>query len=196
MNILILGPGDHTIENHLLTLNHSLTVTRELIDVSQLKDQSYDFGISYRYKHIIKPSVIKWFQGRLINLHISYLPWNRGADPNLWSFLTNTPSGVSIHQIDKGLDTGPILKQEKVTHHDPKRDTLQSTYETLSRRIIKLFIENCQELLTEKMTPRPQVGAGSFHRSLDKNKYDYLWAQLGWATPVEFLLGKALPQAK
>ena len=50
----------------------------------------------------------------IVNLHISYLPWNRGAHPNFWSFFDATPTGVSIHLIDKGIDTGPIIVQKKV----------------------------------------------------------------------------------
>ena len=48
----------------------------------------------------------------LINLHISYLPYNRGSYPNYWSFKENTPNGVSIHHIDDGIDTGPVLVQK------------------------------------------------------------------------------------
>ena len=45
-------------------------------------------------------------------MHISYLPFNKGYYPNLWSHLDSTPSGVSIHEIDKGIDTGKILKKK------------------------------------------------------------------------------------
>ena len=38
-------------------------------------------------------------------MHISYLPFNRGAHPNYWSFKDNSPKGVTIHFIDNGIDT-------------------------------------------------------------------------------------------
>ena len=50
---------------------------------------------------------------RAINLHISYLPWNRGADPNLWSAV-GMPKGVTIHYINDGFDTGDILFQKAI----------------------------------------------------------------------------------
>ena len=67
--------------------------------------------VSYNYKHIIQPEIIVLMNGRLVNLHISYLPWNKGSDPNFWSFIDNTPKGVTIHKIDNHLDTGAILYQ-------------------------------------------------------------------------------------
>lgn len=46
-----------------------------------------------------------------MNLHISYLPWNKGADPNFWSCIDGTPAGVTLHHIDAGVDTGDIIAQ-------------------------------------------------------------------------------------
>ena len=51
---------------------------------------------------------------KIINLHIGYLPYNRGAHPNFWSFMDNTPTGVTIHEIDKNIDTGKIIYQKIV----------------------------------------------------------------------------------
>ncbi|MCL0081308.1 hypothetical protein M1N64_03665 [Peptococcaceae bacterium] len=68
------------------------------------------------------------FQGRAINLHISFLPWNRGADPNFWSFIENAPVGVSIHYLDEGIDTGDRKKQQgKGSYHNAK-DKERLTY--------------------------------------------------------------------
>ena len=46
-----------------------------------------DLIISFGYKKIIKKKVIKLTKRPIINLHISYLPFNRGTYPNFWSFL-------------------------------------------------------------------------------------------------------------
>lgn len=45
---------------------------------------------------------------------MSYLPYNKGTHPNYWSFIENTPKGVMIHEIDKGIDTGNIIVQKKI----------------------------------------------------------------------------------
>jgi methionyl-tRNA formyltransferase len=49
-----------------------------------------------------------------INLHPSLLPENRGPDPLFWTFRRGDPeTGVTAHLMDEGLDTGPILRQER-----------------------------------------------------------------------------------
>ena len=74
----------------------------------------YDLIISFGYCKIINRSILDRIKCPIINLHISYLPFNRGAHPNFWSFFDNTPSGVTIHLIDEGIDTGPIIYQKIV----------------------------------------------------------------------------------
>ena len=40
---------------------------------------------------------------------MSFLPYNRGSHPNFWSFVENTPKGVSIHEVSNGIDDGDII---------------------------------------------------------------------------------------
>ena len=76
---------------------------------------NYDLVISFGYRHILKKSLIKQYKAPIINLHISYLPWNRGSHPNFWSFYDNTETGVTIHLIvDDKIDAGPILYRKRV----------------------------------------------------------------------------------
>jgi methionyl-tRNA formyltransferase len=118
--------------------------------------------ISYSYQHIIKSDVLSW-PVRFINLHISYLPFNRGADPNAWSILDGTPSGVSIHLIDSGIDTGPILVQKLVDLADT--ETLASSYQRMQDEIQTLFQENWPELMN--IEPKIQTSKGTFHNARD-----------------------------
>ncbi len=80
-------------------------------------------------------------QGQIFNLHISLLPYNREASPNFFSSIENTPKGVTIHQIDEGLDTGPILAQKEL-FFDESKETFASSYEKLILEIQMLFKEN------------------------------------------------------
>jgi hypothetical protein len=75
---------------------------------------NYDLIISFGYRHIISKEIIKSVNCPIINLHISYLPYNRGAHPNFWSFYDKTPSGVTIHLVNEGIDTGPIIYQRHI----------------------------------------------------------------------------------
>ncbi|UZP66803.1 formyltransferase family protein [Desulfovibrio mangrovi] len=190
MKILFLGPPCPAIENALAELKHEVLQTEGGFTVSWLQANAIEFGISYRYKRIIKKNAIDFFQGRLINLHISYLPWNRGYDPNLWSYLEETPRGVTIHRIDEGIDTGDILLQKQV-EIDTTKDTLATSYDKLSREMERLFIENVGDLLDGGIEARPQRGAGSFHLAKDKTPFMELLKEKGWDTPVSALLGRA-----
>lgn len=158
------------------------------LDSPLLKDM--DWIISYGYRHILKADLLNRFPGRVINLHISLLPWNRGADPNLWSFLEDTPKGVTIHLMDAGIDTGEILAQQEVFFG--QEETLRSSYEKLSATIEQLFIEFWPEIRSEKLVPVPQGMGGTTHRMKDKLPFQHLLYK-GWDTPVIDLTGKALP---
>jgi methionyl-tRNA formyltransferase len=130
----------------------------------------YDYVISYGYRHILKQNVIDGFDCPIFNLHISYLPYNRGAHPNFWSFYDNTPAGVTIHLIDGGVDTGPIVRQQYV-NFSKSDDTFVKTYTVLIERIESLFLEFLPSLLADNWKARKQRGIGTHHyvRDLPSN---------------------------
>ena len=77
------------------------------------KIKNFDLIICYGYRHIIDKEIISKYK-KIINLHISYLPYNKGAHPNFWSFADNTPSGVTIHEVNENLDSGNIIFKKKL----------------------------------------------------------------------------------
>lgn len=129
----------------------------------------YDLVISYGFRHIIKKDVIESSMAPIINLHISYLPWNRGAHPNFWSFYDCTPSGVTIHLVDEGIDTGPVLYQRYVNFHRDE-STFSKTYVRLIEEIESLFKENLDEIISMKFVALPQRVLGSYHSVADLPK--------------------------
>jgi methionyl-tRNA formyltransferase len=170
MNILFLGPQCSSLETYFIEKGHSFVRTEEALSLAWIQEQRFDFGVSYRYKRIIKKDVINYFAGRLINMHISFLPWNRGYAPNFWSHMENTPKGVSIHRVNEGIDTGDLLLQHEVSI-DQETDTLRTSYDKLSHAIEKLFIDNADALLANAIPVAPQMGAGSFHCANDQLPY-------------------------
>lgn len=89
------------------------------------------------------------------------MPFNRGAHPNFWSFYDNTPSGVSIHLIDEGIDSGPILFQKKIEFKN--EITFIETYKRLFAELEDLFIENIDMILQKKWKEKKQNDKGTFH---------------------------------
>ncbi len=118
--------------------------------------------ISYNYSYIVGADVIERLRGRIVNLHASFLPWNRGASPNFWSFVENTPKGVSIHFMDEGLDTGDLIAQEELFFNE-EEETFRSSYQTLNEQMILLFCRVWPHLSEGKLIGRKQEGVGSIH---------------------------------
>lgn len=138
-----------------------------------------DFVILYGHRTLVREPHLSRFAGRFINLHVSYLPWNRGSDPNFWSFLDRTPKGVSIHHVDKGLDTGAIIAQREVS----LEGTLTTTYRQLRAEMARLFADSWPLIRIGAVDTHPQPEGGSYHRSGDKTT---IWRSLplGFDTPV------------
>lgn len=190
MRVLVLGIIPSPLVPILREHDCYVVECSEPIDIDFLKKHRIEFSVSYRYRHIVREPVIDYLKGRIINLHVSLLPWNRGADPNLWSFLENTPKGVTIHYIDKGLDSGDIIAQKEVIFDRGER-TLAATYDRLNREIIELFREQWPLVMGGQTPGMPQPEGGTFHRSKDKMNYAHLLSRKGWQTPVDELIGRA-----
>jgi methionyl-tRNA formyltransferase len=63
----------------------------------------------------IPPSILAIPRLGILNVHPSLLPANRGPDPLFWTLYNGDPqTGVTIHLMDEGLDTGPIIAQERI----------------------------------------------------------------------------------
>lgn len=149
-------------------------LTKEIVE--QLKPE---FIISFNYRHIIPEEVLQLMPGKVINLHTSYLPYNRGSSPNFFSFIEDTPKGVTIHLMDKGLDTGDILCQREL-FFDEEKESFASSYDKLIETITELFIENWEALKRGEILPVKQMGEGTYHRMKDletiRERYPFGWS--------------------
>lgn len=185
MRVLFLGPPGSPI----------LRILEQYDEVEQTMEPIKPAGprpgliVSYGYTHILDSDVLDWVGGDAINLHISLLPWNRGCDPNLWSILESTPSGVSIHFMDAGIDTGDLIAQREVSFTG--EDTLRRCYDRLQAEIQKLFGECWPDIRSGRSLRTPQPRGGSFHLEADKDEFAHLLTQ-GWDTPIRDIAGAAL----
>ena len=141
----------------------------EYITVDVLRNYKPKLVISYNYSYMISEDVIDYMCGQCINLHISMLPWNRGSDPNFWSFVDDTPKGVTIHRVAKGLDTGDIIYQRELEFNEDK-ETFASSYQVLQHSVVELLKQNWDELLNGSYETFKQNGKGTYHRRCDMKK--------------------------
>lgn len=144
----------------------NVKLLEEKITLDFVREYKPNLIVSYNYSYIISKNIIEYMCGNIVNLHISYLPWNRGASPNFWSFIDDTPKGVTIHQIDSGLDTGKIIFQKKCLF-DISKETFASTYEKLNYEIIELFKKNWKNIKEKKYVLHEQTESGSYHTTLE-----------------------------
>ncbi len=176
MRVLFLGEADSPTAAYLREAGEAVKATADPITPDELS--RFDFAVSHGYRHILRQSVIDALPDRIVNLHIAYLPYNRGADPNLWSWVEDTPKGVTIHHIDSGIDTGDVIAQRLVEFDGT--ETLASSYARLQDEMVSLFHEQWP-LIRAGTAPRtPQEGEGTYHRVADNN-FDL---PQGWHTPV------------
>lgn len=189
MKILYLGPYRDTLIDFIRSFGDGVIQTEERLMADDPILADVDFVVSYGYRYILREEFIARFPDRIVNLHISLLPYNRGADPNLWSFLEDTPRGVTIHSIDRGVDTGLIIAQEEVPMRE--NDTLRTSYARLTEKIERLFQSSWPAIRAGEAIRRPQAPGGTAHRLKDKKPYLDLLTK-GWDTPVRELTGKAL----
>jgi len=193
MALLFLGPEQSRVWGFLRAQDEPAKRTDEPLNLSDWQHRKPDFVVSHGFRHILGAPLLQQLGPAIINLHISLLPWNRGADPNLWSFLEDSPAGVTIHQMDEGIDTGPVLLQRELHFEDT--ETLRSSYEALQEEIASLFMKNWPALRSGSIVPRAQPVGGSLHRLRDKEPYLSLLSAHGWDTPVGVLRGKARQRA-
>ena len=185
MDILFLTNNNLSIPlSDWLSERADVMIWQEKLALPDILEIDPDLIVSYSYRHIIKADVLAALPNKFINLHIALLPYNRGADPNAWSYLEDTPKGVSIHLTDAGIDTGPILVQKQVDI-DERRETLGSSYNILQEEIQGLFRKHWDGLRDESITPVTQVGQGTFHFARQFAEIrDELMGKEGWNVPI------------
>lgn len=163
---------------------------REIIAVSGLKkDKIFDGGKINEPEIIekiafLKPDIILsvFFGYKLgsevlhipsrgcINLHPSYLPYNRGVYPNVWAIVDETPAGVTLHYMDEGIDTGDIIAQTEVPVYFC--DTGESLYHRLEKECFKFFIKVWPEIKNGTCKRIKQFSKGTVHSKSDVEKID------------------------
>lgn len=97
-----------------------------------------------------------------VNFHPAFLPINRGWFPHVHSLIDGTKAGVTLHQIAEGADTGDIWVQEE--EQILPTDTAKTLYERLQHKIVKLFINHWDEILSGTIKPFKQDEKEAIYR--------------------------------
>jgi len=168
----------------LKEMGENVTVIGDRIDLTLVDKIKPDLIVIYSYKYLIPDDVIKMMDDGIINLHISYLPWNKGADPDIWSFLDNTPKGVTIHKADQGMNTGDILIQEEIVLNESE-ETLLSSYTKLHDALFDMFKSNWKYLRERRIIPSKQKKGGSVHKSAELDRFRHIIEDKGLTISIK-----------
>lgn len=143
--------------------------------LKSVKELAPDLGVVVAYGHILRPALFRLPPLGMINVHASLLPRLRGAAPIPWAILEGLETtGVTIMQIEEGLDTGPIL------HQVPTPVAPDETAGELAVRLSELgalALVECLALLEQgAVTPRPQdPSQATYTKKIDRETRRIRW---------------------
>lgn len=121
-----------------------------------IREWQTDLVVLAGYMRLLSPSFVDSLEGRIINIHPSLLPRHPGTQGIRDCFEAgDTETGITIHYVDHGMDTGPIIRQEKIQRNPG--DTL----EKLERRIHALEHRCYPETILNLLNHRERAGTST-----------------------------------
>ncbi len=154
--------------------------------VEQLKKYPADVFVVAAFGQILSKEILDMPEYGCLNIHASLLPAYRGASPIQYAVINgDKESGVTIMQMDEGIDTGDILSQRSV--EIDKEETGGSLFDKLSVIGSQLIVETLDQLEKGALTPVKQDGSKSSHVGMLR-KEDGLINWLRSAEEIERLI--------
>lgn len=123
---------------------------REIINILQEYDVNPENGLVCLagYMRLLSPEFVRKYKMRIMNIHPSLLPSFPGLNSQKKALDYGVKvTGCTVHFVDEGLDSGPVIAQRHVTVLD------NDTFETLSERILvqeHILYPDCVKLFSEK----------------------------------------------
>lgn len=118
---------------------------------------------------ILREPLLSAFEGRIINIHLGLSPYYRGAGTNFWPLVNREPEyvGATIHYLDAGIDTGPIL-----SHARPRIEPGDGPHDIGNKTIVAaadMLIRAAAAHVEGTVQPVPQWKAGRLYQRKDFN---------------------------
>ena len=174
------------VDTESSVFNLSQTLRLRFFDVSNPNDPEFikllgkmqlDYIISIQYDRILGGDLLKVPGIGSINLHFSPLPLFRGCYPTKWAILKGLISGVTLHLIDEGIDTGKIILQKKCEIKPDDTDlTLYHSLESIGEELFQEFLDRVK---TDSL-PKPkeqESSSASYYRKEEPLGRFINWAQ-------------------
>ena len=152
--ILTAPPVKQLAQSHDIPVYQPRTL-RDGSSDALIEQLAPDIIVVVAYGCIIPPQLLHIAKYGCINLHVSLLPKYRGSAPIQWAVLNgDAETGVSIMQLDEGLDTGDVLMVEPVAI-DPE-ETSGELFDRVSAVGAKTLVDALAKIEAGQLTPVPQ----------------------------------------
>ncbi len=172
--------------------------------IAQLSQWQADVFVVAAFGQILPQRVLDMPRMGCLNVHGSLLPRWRGAAPIQAAIQHgDSKTGITIMQMDAGLDTGPILTQRALAIHPD--DTGQTLHDRMAQLGAELLLDTLPDYLAGKLTPTPQDDAlATFAPQISKQDGHVDWSKSAawiertvrafspWPTAYSFWEGKQL----
>lgn len=120
---------------------------QELID--RLREADVEWIFLAGYMRIVGQNLLAAFEGKIINIHPSMLPDFPGKDAIGDAFAAGAETtGVTVHFVDAGVDTGPVIAQKEVPVHP--EDTLTELKQRIHKTEHQLYPDVINQLILKK----------------------------------------------
>ena len=145
-----------------------LALLTEREQLSLIKDLEPDIVISSGFEYKVPEDIIEVPEKGIVNLHPSYLPYNRGSHPYIWPLVDGTPAGVSVHYMVEEIDEGPIIDKREVEVRPD--DTAKTLRERLMQEQVELFMDNWRKIRdgAKGSEQRKNDGTTHYRKELDE----------------------------
>ena len=118
---------------------HADREERDLVMATWLEEHGVDFVVLAGYMHLLTAPFLDRFPDRIVNVHPSLLPRFPGAHAIDDALAAGVPeTGVTVHVVDRGLDTGRVLRQEAVPLEP--RETLEERIHAVEHRLLPAVV--------------------------------------------------------
>jgi methionyl-tRNA formyltransferase len=143
-----------------------LALLTERDQLSIVKQLDPDLLISKGFRHVVPDDVLDIPERGAVNLHNSYLPYNRGANANVWPIIEGSPAGVTVHYMTAEVDAGPVIDRREVPVYSD--DDARDVYERQENAQFKQFTDLWPSIRDDDVsTVDVDYGKGEYHYKQD-----------------------------
>lgn len=143
--------------------------------VEKLREFEADVFVVAAFGQILSEEILNMPKYGCINIHASLLPKYRGSAPIQWAILNGEKeTGITIMQMDKGVDTGDMLLKSVVPID--KKETGESLFDKLAKEGAKLIVEALPKIEAGELVPEKQNEEEATHVTmLNKSQGEIDW---------------------